>query len=233
VVNTLLLDLDGTLCMMDRDRFMKKYMSDMAEHFKDIIPVESFAPHIMKSTAFANSHPSPNYNWGEVFINHFAEGFGLKTNGMLGRFMDFYVKDFPQYGSIIAPHPLAHKLLETAKRKGFKLACSSNCVMPKIAIEERMRCCGIDPSIFDFIPGMEHMHYSKPNPLFFKEIADYLGVEPEDCLVVGNDPDEDMCASDIGMKTFYIGSQVPDEIVSKVTYSGDMKDLLAMLEKEV
>lgn len=229
MVNTLLLDLDGTLCTMDKVRFMKRYMTDMAEHFKDIIPVDSFAPHIMKSSAFASSHPSPNYSWGEVFINHFAEGFGLKANGMLGRFMDFFVKDFPQYCSMVTPHPLTAKLLQITAEKGYKLACASNCLMPKIAIEERMRCCGIDPARFDFIPGMEYMHHSKPNPLFFQEIADNLGVEPGDCLVVGNDMDEDMCAADIGMKTFFIGLSTED-LSSKVTYSGELKDLITLLE---
>ncbi|MPN59340.1 hypothetical protein SDC9_207061 [bioreactor metagenome] len=150
---------------------------------------------------------------------------------MLGRFMDFYVKDFPQYCSMITPHPLASELLDMALNKGFQLACSSNCVMPKIAIEERIRCCGIDPKLFAFIPGMEHMHYSKPDPLFFQEIADNLGVKTEDCLVVGNDLDEDMCAADMGMKTFFIGL-LPEEINTRATYSGDLKDLIAMLEKE-
>lgn len=231
MVNTLLLDLDGTLCTMDKARFMKRYLTDMAEHFKDIIPVESFAPHIMKSSAFASSHPSPNYSWGEVFINHFAEGFGLKAHGMLGRFMDFFVKDFPQYCSMVTPHPLTVKLLQISSERGFKLACASNCLMPRIAIEERMRCCGIEPARFAFIPGMEHMHYSKPNPLFFQEIADNIGVAPADCLVVGNDLEEDMCASDIGMKTFFVGVY-PEDPDHELTYAGELKDLIALLEKE-
>jgi len=216
---------------MDKARFMKRYMTDMAEHFKDIIPVDSFAPHIMKSSAFASSHPSPNYFWGEVFINHFAEGFGLKTNGMLGRFMDFFVRDFPQYCSMVTPHPLTAKLLQITAEKGLRLACASNCLMPRIAIEERMRCCSMEPAQFIFIPGMEHMHYSKPNPLFFQEIADNLGVPPEDCLVVGNDVDEDMCAADIGMKTFFVGTY-PDDLGAKITYAGELKDLIDLLEKE-
>ena len=50
----------------------------------------------------------------------------------------------------------------------------------------------------------ENSNYCKPNPMYYKEILDKIGCKAEQCLMVGNDVDEDMVAQSIGMKVFLL-----------------------------
>ena len=52
---------------------------------------------------------------------------------------------------------------------------------------------------------METMHYSKPNPDYYREILARVGASPEHSLMVGDDPDKDIApASQLGLKTWQI-----------------------------
>jgi FMN phosphatase YigB (HAD superfamily) len=44
------------------------------------------------------------------------------------------------------------------------------------------------------------MSHCKPNLEYYREICRILDTEPENCLMVGNDPVNDMVVSKIGMK---------------------------------
>jgi len=228
----LLLDIDGTLCQMDKDLFVKKYVTDMSKSFTDLIPTEQFLPQIMKSTAFATAHPSSDQTWLEVFLPHFCQAFGLNPDGLEERFLDYYATGFLKFRSLITPFGAAKKLIKTARERGWRLGISSNCQMPQIGIRERIRWCELSPEDFEFIPGMESMHYCKPNPWFFQEIARKMAVDPQFCLVVGNDPEEDMVAFSLGMKTFFVGTELTQEQKKQVTYQGNLGDLIALLEKD-
>lgn len=50
----------------------------------------------------------------------------------------------------------------------------------------------------------ENSCYSKPNPKYYLEVAEKLGVRPEQCLMVGNDADEDLIAEKTGMQVFLL-----------------------------
>jgi len=229
----LLLDIDGTLCHMDKDLFVKKYVTDMSKNFTYLIPAEQFLPQVIKSTAFTIAHPNPTQTWLEVFLPHFCQAFGLNPDGLTERFIDYYATGFIKFRSMVTPFAAAKKLIKTARDKGWRLGISSNCQMPRIGIMERIRWCGLDPEDFEFIPGMEFMHYCKPNPWFFREIAHQMAVDPRLCLVVGNDPEEDMNAFSVGMKTFFVGTELTPEQKKQVSYQGNLGDLIALLEKDL
>lgn len=201
----ILFDLDGTLCKMDLEQFNKAYMTGMAEYFQDIVPIEAFVGQVMKSCAFMVSHANPYLFCKNVFMEHFARVFGLNEEQVWNRLVEFYTNVFPQYREFVEPCPENQALITLAKEKGYKIAVASNAIMPLVAIEERVRWAGLDPAQFDFVTGMENMHFCKPNTGFFQEIAKNIDVPAEHCVMLGNDPAEDMPAHEIGMKTFLIG----------------------------
>ena len=100
--------------------------------------------------------------------------------------------------------------------------------MPQVAIRERVRWAGLNPDQFDFVTGMENMHFCKPNVGFFREIAQNIGVAPEDCIMIGNDMAEDMVAHEIGMKTFLVG----EETGENVDYHGNLESFHQLLEND-
>jgi FMN phosphatase YigB (HAD superfamily) len=54
------------------------------------------------------------------------------------------------------------------------------------------------------------MSTCKPNPEYFLDLASRLDVEPSACLMVGNDVQQDLPASEAGMGTFLVEGQVID-----------------------
>ena len=90
------------------------------------------------------------------------------------------------------------------KEKGYTLALASNPVFPLTAQKKRMLWAGVNPDDFALITSYENSHYCKPNPLYFKEIAERLGVKPSDCLMVGNDTTEDAAALSVGVDFFLL-----------------------------
>jgi FMN phosphatase YigB (HAD superfamily) len=49
------------------------------------------------------------------------------------------------------------------------------------------------------------MGTSKPNPAYYREIAEKIGCAPEDCVMVGNEVQNDILpAKRVGMKTFWV-----------------------------
>lgn len=224
----ILFDLDGTLCKMDLDQFNKAYLTGMAEYFQDIVPVEAFAGQVMKSCAFMVAHGNPYIFCKNVFMEHFAQTFGLNEEQVWNRLVEFYTEVFPQYREFVVPCPENQALIALAKEKGYKIAVASNAIMPLVAIEERVRWAGLDPAQFDFVTGMENMHFCKPNTGFFQEIAQNIGVAAENCVMIGNDLTEDMPAHEIGMSTFLIG----DEAGENVNWHGSLEDFGELLAND-
>ena len=56
----------------------------------------------------------------------------------------------------------------------------------------------------EFYTTYENINYCKPNPAYFKEVASRLGIEPSECLMVGNDAVDDIAAEKAGMKVFLL-----------------------------
>jgi FMN phosphatase YigB (HAD superfamily) len=75
------------------------------------------------------------------------------------------------------------------------------------------------------------MHACKPHAAYYLEIAEMLAVEPEDCLMVGDDPTLDMPASAVGMMTYFVG----DAPGVRADLFGDLdalSEMLSGLEKD-
>ena len=47
-------------------------------------------------------------------------------------------------------------------------------------------------------------HYCKPNLNYYKELLERLNLTPEECLMIGNDVDDDMIVEKLGMKVFLL-----------------------------
>lgn len=224
-MKALLLDLDGTLCQMDRDLFEKTYFKDLALYMKDILDPQQFLAQLIRSVAFMVEHPSMQYTCMEVFCRHFASMFGLDEKLFHDRLLSFYTNEFGKYDYLVQPIERGKELIALGREKGLKMAVASNSIMPQIAIIHRLHWAGLETSSFEFISGGDFMHYTKPHAGFYREIASALDVVPEDCLMVGNGKEEDLVAHDIGMATFFVDGE-KDE---KATWFGNIDDLIAVV----
>ena len=68
-----------------------------------------------------------------------------------------------------------------------------------------MSWVGLAPEDFDLITSYESDSFCKPNPKYFLSICERLGVSPAECLLIGNDEEEDMhTASSVGMDCYLV-----------------------------
>ena len=71
-------------------------------------------------------------------------------------------------------------------------------------------CCkirkatGLDPKDFLLYTTYENSCHCKPNPAYYEDVLAAIGADPRECLMVGNDVQEDMIARELGMEVFLL-----------------------------
>jgi FMN phosphatase YigB (HAD superfamily) len=94
-------------------------------------------------------------------------------------------------------------LLNMKSKKG-KLVIASNPMWPSIVQMKRLAWASLGDIEFDLVTDIENMSYCKPQLEYYLEVCRKIAVKPEECLMVGNDPVNDMIVASIGMKTYLV-----------------------------
>jgi HAD superfamily hydrolase (TIGR01549 family) len=157
----------------------------------------------------------------EVFLEYFSARSGLSQQEIWHRFMKFYENDFNQLETIVVQNPDAVKFLESAVAGKFSLVIATQPVFPEIAIRQRLRWAGLEKIRFKLITEIGNMKACKPSARYFEQILDILKVKPEECLMIGDDPVNDMASTRVGIANYFIG-RGPDR-------KGDFSDLARIL----
>lgn len=93
-------------------------------------------------------------------------------------------------------------LLEELKRRGYKLGIVTNGV-PDLQ-REKLAGCGVADR-FDAIVVSGEIDCGKPDPGIFRHICGELGVQPADCVMVGDNPGRDVAgAIAAGMRSVWV-----------------------------
>ena len=117
---------------------------------------------------------------------------------------DFYRYDFDKLSSLCGSDTDAVKTVNYIRKKGYRVALATNPLFPHMATESRIRWAGLSPADFELYTTFENSRYTKPNPKYYLEVTDKLGVDPSDCLMVGNDTSDDLSAKEVGMGVFIL-----------------------------
>lgn len=203
-IKTILFDLDGTLLPMQQDEFTTAYFDRLSKK----LALCGYEPKrliegVWQGTKAMVKNDGTQTN-EQVFWKEFAALFGEKVYEDIDKFNEFYATDFDKLKSYCGYNEQANQTIKRLKEKGYTLVLASNPVFPMEAQKKRMLWAGVNPDDFALITSYENSHYCKPNPLYFKEIAERLGVKPSDCLMVGNDTTEDAAAKLMGMDFFLL-----------------------------
>lgn len=212
IPKVILFDLDGTLLPLDQDVFVKKYFSLLA---KKLAP-HGFEPEKLIQTVWYGTkamilNNGENLN-EQVFWDKFREVYGESAANIAFPVLEeFYQVEFDGVKEICEYTPAASEIITKAKSLGFKVALATNPLFPSLATEKRAMWAGLNLSDFELYTTYENSRYSKPNLAYYRDICSTLGVEPGQCVMVGNDVDEDMIAKELGMKVFLL----TDRIINK------------------
>lgn len=229
----LLFDLDGTLLPMDTGQFLQAYLTTLAPHFAPFMPPEQFVQELLRATREMVENTEGSKTNAEVFWESFLGKTSFDPEQTFPVFEQFYLSAFPKLHVHTQPTPLAREVLTKAAARGCELVLATNPVFPRIAIEERLRWAGIADVPFRLITDYETMHYCKPNLSYFQEILEKVEVDTADCLMIGNDPAEDMVAAELGISTYLVEdcAVVRDEhTAANINHRGMLEELVSFLD---
>ena len=203
-IKAVLFDLDGTLLPMDMDTFVgdyfKRLSTKLAPHGYE---PKQFIETIWKGTYVMIKNTSDKCN-EEVFWDYAVSVYGDKIKNDKPLFDEFYEQEFDKIKAVCGHNPKAKETVDALKKMGYKVALATNPIFPERATRWRMNWAGLEPSDFEFYTTYENINCCKPNPAYFIEVAKRIGVEPQECLMVGNDVSDDMPAAKVGMKVFLL-----------------------------
>ena len=203
-INAILFDLDGTLLPMDQEKFVHAYLGSLAAK----LAPHGYAPQKLVEGIWTGTGAMVKNDGGcsneEVFWTVFAGIFGDDVRNDEPLFDAFYRNEFQNVQTACGFDPDAAPTLHKLKEMGFRLVLATNPIFPAIATQSRIRWAGLTPEDFELVTTYENSRHCKPNPAYYKDIVDRLGAAPEECLMVGNDVDEDMIAATLGMKVFLL-----------------------------
>ena len=204
-IKAVLFDLDGTLLPMDQDVFLKEYLQRLAMF---VAPYGIEPKRMIEATMIGTEamiHNDGSRCNKEAFWKRFFELVGKEHIDLVEITDKFYYGGFKEIKNFVGENAHARDAVAAAHNKGRKVVLATNPVFPMSAQRERISWLGLNEDDFDLITSYENSTYCKPSPKYYLEICEKIGVEPENCLMIGNDEREDMkAASEAGMQCFLI-----------------------------
>lgn len=193
----ILFDLDGTLLPMDMDKYIQIYFAGFCRRLPHLAP-DLITGMLWEGIIAMMRNPGETTN-REVFAQVFTRRTGMDYYACEDMFLQFYQTDYNNCAAACRPTPLAKELVRTLKDKGYTLTLATSPLYPMVATRARMQWAGLDEQDFAFITTFDAFHAAKPSIRFYSEVCEKLGVRPQDCLLIGNDAEEDGAAREIGM----------------------------------
>lgn len=201
MIEAVLFDIDNTLILFDENSFFEAYLKKLIPAFTDIFTPENFRERLIGATRALLKNRGQTSNI-EHYLNQFLLGSEIQKEEIWKRFQRFYTTEFPRLERRVTVVEGARQLLASINRKGIRLVAASNPLWPLSIQTMRLAWAGVDDLPYSMITHMGNTSYCKPQPEFFLEISRSIELEPQQCLMVGNDPLNDMAAGETGMKTY-------------------------------
>lgn len=203
-IKAILFDLDGTLLPMVQEEFIECYFKLLA---KKLVSLGYGAEHIVESvwkSVGAMMKNDGSCKNEDAFWNTFAGIYGEQSKQHKSELDSFYRNEFSKVREVCGFHPAAKEVVELVREKGLVPVLATNPLFPAVATQARMSWAGLTPVDFDYYTTYENATSCKPNPKYYEEILDRIGCKPEECVMVGNDVQEDMVVEALGMKVFLL-----------------------------
>lgn len=204
-IKAILFDLDGTLLPMDQELFVKTYFKLLAtrmapcgyEPDKLIKCIWTGAGAMVQNDGSCKNEEQ----FWRVFCSMYSKEAMEEHKPMIDH---FYTEEFVGARSACGFSPMSRKIIDQVKESGWQAILATNPIFPAPATENRIRWAGLTPEDFALYTTYENSSFCKPNPKYYLEILEKVGYAPEECVMVGNDVEEDMVAETLGMKVFLL-----------------------------
>ncbi|SFM17352.1 HAD family hydrolase [Pelosinus propionicus] len=227
MIRSVLFDLDGTLLPFHMDEFMRAYFSHLGKKVAHVMEPKQFMKQLLASTGAMIANGDGKQTNQQVFFKHFFTTVDLAEEVLLPIMNEFYENEFSLLQEVTKRDTAARVAVNTALSSGLDVVVATNPIFPLVATQQRLEWAGLGDITFKLITTYENSHFCKPNTQYYEEIVGKLGCQPNECLMVGNDVEEDLAAAKIGMKTYLVTDCLINakEIDFIADYTGTLKEL--------
>lgn len=225
-------DLDGTLLPMD-ERFDRAYFGGLC---KRLAP-HGYEPKALVATIWEGVREMVKNDGSrtneEVFWEAFEKVIGKNARADEPYFAAYYEEDFDTIATVCPANPHAREIIDFLHEKQIPCVLATNPIFPAIATKKRIAWAGLSTDDFIFYTTYENFGYCKPNLDYYRAILKQIGATPEECIMIGNDVDEDMIARKLGMEVFLLTDCLlnrKDTDIGQFPH-GNFEDMLAFLKE--
>lgn len=232
-VKMILFDLDGTLLPMDNDEFVNVYIKLLVKKAMEWgYEAETMVPAMWKAVGAMVKNDRSRTN-GEVFWSVFGDMLERNVKADEAKFETFYQNEFHAAKTVTKENPLAKEAVALAGEKAQHVILATNPLFPPCAVEARLSWIDIPYHEFEMVTNFENSSACKPNPEYYREILEKTGMNASECLMIGNDYDEDIVAArSLGMQTYLVTDHLINRTGAPLDCKhGTFEEMLEFLKK--
>lgn len=191
MIKAAIFDLDGTL--LNRDESLRKFIENQ---YKRLMKHLGHIPKGKYMERFIELDHR-GYVWKDRVYQQLVEEFDI-----VGRTPDELLQDYlDQFKNHCVPFDHLIEMLEELKKNHLSLGIITNGY--GLFQMENIKALGIE-GYFDVILVSDWEGIKKPNPEIFQRMIKKLGLSAEECIFMGDHPENDVkAAKNVGMKGFW------------------------------
>ena len=220
MINTILLDLDGTLLQFSQEAFIGTYFTELKKVFAGM----DIDPDLSVKAVWAGTKAMISNDGSRLNAHRFWETFAHtmrisnEQTGTIEAACDsFYINEFDAVRSILKPNDITKPLVHTMVKKRYCVVLATNPLFPLCAVSTRLKWAGLELDDFQHITHYTNSTYCKPSRGYYSEIFLKINKNPEQCLMAGNNPSEDMVAAELGSEVFLVTDYLENEADVDIT----------------
>ncbi|HVB09052.1 MAG TPA: HAD family hydrolase [Bacillota bacterium] len=196
----ILFDLDGTLLDIDGEAFLERYLDALAPYLRPDMDPDAFRGKVMAAALPLITSDHLQGTVGDTFRAALADRLELPAAEVADgqRRLDSALGDVVAIPH--APRTTARLCVDAALDAGMRCAVATTPIYRPAVIHRRLTWAGLADYPWALVTTSENMHSCKPSPGYFREAAAKLGLQPADCIMVGDDPYQDGPSDEAGMR---------------------------------
>ena len=231
--NTILFDLDGTLVPFRQDEFINTYLEALVRRLRPMgYDGDKLVQALWKGVGAMVKNEGAVTN-RQLFWEVFTKELGIQALALESLLDDFYAREFDEVRATLREDADRGALIHSLREKSYTLVLATNPVFPKVAVETRLRWVGLTGADFDYMTTYENSRRSKPDPAYYQDILTKIGRRGEECLMIGNNPVDDMSARSLGLSVCLVTDYLenPDNLPIDAYPHGSFREVETYLKK--
>jgi len=207
MIDTILFDLDGTLVRFIQDDFLNTYFKELSKVFVRLgLDPEKACKGVWAGTKAMVLNDGSVLNTRRFWdaFSEFMSIEGSQLAAVEAACDSFYSNEFNVAKSVVSPSDIPARIVREMAAKGYMVVLATNPFFPPCAVDSRLAWIGLSRDDFKLITHYENSSFCKPNPEYYHEVLSKIGKTTGQCIMVGNNPAEDMCVSALGMEVFLV-----------------------------